>query len=368
MDLTPYAAVTRADGPFATVLVDTSRTTEDALTRIEVRWRQLGEELTAAGADAATIEALGAAVLADRGTQGEHGLALVAAGGTVLLEETTPHAPTREVARWSPLPDLMPLVAAHADVVPHVVVVADRIGADVTVHGAKRTETYDVEGGELDVSRTKGGGWRFQHVTEDVWDKNGAQVADVVNTVVRTSQAQLLVAAGDVHALGALEKHLDAHAAGVLQRITEGGRAAGADQGAIDTEVEALVAQTAAARLEDVLDLYRQRAGSGGDAVDGLAAVVEALRRSQVDTVLLVDDPSSTLTLWAGADPLVLGLTREEVTDLGDEAPFEDRADAVIVRALAASDASLVTVPGSEVELDGGIGALLRYADASTPL
>ena len=368
MDLTPYAAVTRAEGPFATVVIDTSRTTEDALTRIETRWRQLSGELVEAGADAATVDALASEVLADRGIEGEHGIALVAAGGKVLLDETVLRAPAREVARWSPLPDLMPLVAAHADVVPHVVVVADRVGADVTVHGAARTETYDVEGGELDVSRTKGGGWRFQHVTEDVWDKNGAQVADVVNTVVRTSRAQLLVAAGDVHALGALEKHLDAQAAAVLQRIEEGGRAAGADHGAIDTEVDRLVAQTAAGQLGDVLDLYRQRAGSGGDAVDGLAAVVGALRRSQVDTVLLVDDPTSTTTLWAGADPLVLALTRSEVTDLGEEEPFEERADAVIVRALAASDAALVTVPGTEVDLDGGVGALLRYADASTPL
>jgi hypothetical protein len=51
---------------------------------------------------------------------------------------------------------------------------------------------------------------------------------------------------------------------------------------------------------------------------------------------------------------------------MGVQHPQRVRADAALLRALAATEANLVLVTPDEIDLDGGVGALLRYADAST--
>jgi hypothetical protein len=102
--------------------------------------------------------------------------------------------------------------------------------------------------------------------------------------------------------------------------------------------------------------------------VTGAEAVVAAVRRSQVDTALLVEDPSSTLHAWIGPQPLQLGLVEDELSAMGVPAPQRDRLDAALIRALAGSDASLLTVPPDDATLPGGIAALLRYTDAATPV
>jgi hypothetical protein len=46
--------------------------------------------------------------------------------------------------------------------------------------------------------------------------------------------------------------------------------------------------------------------------------------------------------------------------------PARVRADAALLRAIAATGAELIFVEPGEVRLEHGIGAVLRYADAST--
>ena len=115
------------------------------------------------------------------------------------------------------------------------------------------------------------------------------------------------------------------------------------------------------------MDAFAQERGRDGAAAEGLEPVVAALQRAQVQALLQRDNPASTATLWVGAEPLQLGTSRADVEALGATDPQEDRADAAIVRALVGTDAELVLVPPGGPDLDGGIGALLRYADASTP-
>jgi len=50
-----------------------------------------------------------------------------------------------------------------------------------------------------------------------------------------------------------------------------------------------------------------------------------------------------------------------ELRDLGVDQVVEDRADAAIIRALAATDAELHFIPEGEQPPKHGIGALLRY-------
>jgi hypothetical protein len=45
----------------------------------------------------------------------------------------------------------------------------------------------------------------------------------------------------------------------------------------------------------------------------------------------------------------------------------EERADAVLTRALVSTRAELVLVPEEQLRLHEGVGVLLRYADPSSP-
>ncbi|MGN6333468.1 MAG: baeRF2 domain-containing protein [Motilibacteraceae bacterium] len=369
MPLTDLAPVSTATGPFASAYLDTTHTTPDADTLIDGRWRAQRARLAEQGADEATLAAMDEVVGFDPQHPGPQGQAVVAAGGRVLLVEHLPAPPRREVARWSTVPHLMPLVVQRASVVPHVVVVADRIGAEVTAYGPGGEAHEEVEGSDLYIRKVQAGGWsqrRYQDTAEEMWKHNADQVAQRVDALVKETGARLVVAAGDTRALVALEEHLGEAAKAVLVRVEEGGRAEGADREGLQRHVERLVAEVAAREELALLDRFREQRGQMSRAVEGLAGVVEAARKAQIDTVLLVDRPDSTATLWAGAEPLALGTSAEEVRALGVDEPFEDRADALLVRALAGSDASLVVVPGEEEPLLDGIGAVLRYADAST--
>ncbi len=96
---------------------------------------------------------------------------------------------------------------------------------------------------------------------------------------------------------------------------------------------------------------------------DGLAEVVSYLSRGQVNTLLLVDDPSSTVRLWIGPDPLQLSDDPEVLNVAGVRHPPQVRADAAILRALTAADASIALVAPDE-HLRGGVAVRLRYAEA----
>jgi hypothetical protein len=65
-------------GPFATVYLDVSHDTDDAERAIALRWAQARDELTAQGADAATLDALADAVTDAPPAVGRAGRVLVA--------------------------------------------------------------------------------------------------------------------------------------------------------------------------------------------------------------------------------------------------------------------------------------------------
>jgi hypothetical protein len=95
--------------------------------------------------------------------------------------------------------------------------------------------------------------------------------------------------------------------------------------------------------------------------------VVARLQRGQVDTVLLVNDPSSTDTLWiAPADPTLVSVDDHVLREAGVDDPRKVRADAALVRAIVGTGADLVLIEPGEAPVEHGIGAVLRYADAST--
>jgi hypothetical protein len=371
MDLSFLARVFEATPPFATVYLDTTRTTEQASRSIGTAWRELRRELADQGAPERLLAALDDRAGADAGVSGPHGQVLVAADDGVRLEHTLPSPPRRQMARLGTLPHLMPFVAQLSETAPYVLVVVDRTGADVTAYGPfgeKRAEQH-VKGGTLHVRKVKPGDWahkQFQRRSENLWNRNAAEVGAEVDALVDTVAPCVLAVAGDTRARRALIEHLSGRSRELVAEVESGGRAAGTADEKMHADVERLVAEHAARSVADVVGQFDQERGRHGAAVEGLGDVVDALRRAQVRVLLLRDDPSATTALWSGPEPLQLGTSRGDVSGLGVAEPVEVRADSAFVRALAASDAELVVSPQLSDTTDG-VGALLRYTDPSTP-
>jgi len=164
-----------------------------------------------------------------------------------------------------------------------------------------------------------------------------------------------------------LGQALGEHARGLVVQLEHGTRHEGGDEEKLRAGVEEAVARVAADQDQAVIDRFgeaRGRAASGvGDvlAVAGLSDTVGALRAAAVETLLIVDDPSSNAMGWIGPEPGHIALSAEELTELGVREPVQDRLDAALVRAAAGTDAGIVTLVPGQLELTHGLGATLRY-------
>jgi Bacterial archaeo-eukaryotic release factor family 2 len=359
-------------GPWASVVLDASHETEDAAKALDLRWRAVRNELAARGADEPTLVALESAVLNHHPLPGRFGLGAFAARGEVALVEPIAVTPTDHIAAFGPLPHAMPLVAGYGEQVAWLRVVVDRTGADLvgaTAGGVPRRG--HVTGHDIyPIHRAKPGGWsspRYQRAAELSWERNAQEIAEAVTELARTVDAEIILVAGDPQARHLLTEHLPEWWQDRIVTTDAGSRARGADPEPLDDVTLQAIATLAHRHVTEIVERFRTQRGRDGAAGVGLAATVAALQRGQVETALLVNDLSSTERLWVGDAPTEIAMSEEELRAMGAEHTHRVRADAAILRALAGTDANLVLVTPDEIDLTGGVGALLRYADASTP-
>jgi hypothetical protein len=373
MDVTFLESVFAAPGPYATVCADVTHTTETADTELELRVRGIAERLTEQGVPEVVVEAVRSRLL--EGNEGGEagrlrGRALVVASdGAVVLDQALVDAPPREVAEWSPSPDLTAVLRSLPGRVPHVVAVVDRVGADVTYVGASGEvgEEKSVEGDDFQIRKVQVGGWahhRFQHNAENKWVHNADGVASEITSIVRRLSPRFVLVAGDVRARQILTDRAGDSWKDLVVSMDEGGRAAGADREPVDRRAAELVAEHEARECAEVLEQV-QAAAAHGLSVTGTDKVVEALRKNQVETLLLADDQGED-TLLVGGSPLELGVNQHDMDALGvrGEAVPADRA---LVAAAVATRAGVVVVPSSAMPAETTAAAVLRYTDASTP-
>src|SRR3712207_5710437 len=145
----------------------------------------------------------------------------------------------------------------------------------------------------------------------------------------------------------------------------EGGRAAGGDREPVDQRAAALVAEHEAREEADAVEKLAS-AGAHGLSVTGKAAVVEALRKGQVETLVLADRQDPDDTLIVGNSPLELGVDQHDMDALGTHVTVVP-AEGALLAASVASAASVVGVPRSAMPGESPVPAILRYADESTP-
>jgi hypothetical protein len=176
------------------------------------------------------------------------------------------------------------------------------------------------------------------------------------------------VIAGDVRARTAL---MDELPTAVLERAAEAGetvRTAGASEAPLAAEVDRLVELKATEHLMAAVERFEGERANRGRAAEGIGPVVAALRRAQVDTLLVADRPDGAdARLWIGPEPTHLATSPDELRELGVAAPEPDRADAALVRALVATDGHLLVTPPGGFPAESEPAAILRYVDDSTP-
>ncbi|GAB4083001.1 hypothetical protein GCU67_08020 [Modestobacter muralis] len=374
MDVTFLDAVFSAPGPYATVCADVTHNTETADTELELKVRAITEELATQGAPGPVVDAVRSQLLqANDGGQIAtlRGRALiVAADGSVVLDEALADSPRDPVATWSPDPALLPVLRQLAGRVPHVIVIADRVGADVLVASGtgQHVETEQVDGDTFHMRKVQVGGWAhntYMHTAENQWEENAGKVAAAVHDVVTRDHSRFVLLAGDVRARQLIAGKASQEVSAVLVSMDGGGRAAGADREVITGRATELVAENEAAEATRVLEQI-EAASAHGLAVTGTALVVEALRKAQVETLVLADRVDDG-QLHAGPGPLELGVSAEDVAALGVTDAHHVPAELGMLRAAVGSSAAVVVVPRSAMPGDIPVAAVLRYTDDSTP-
>ncbi|MCI4061053.1 peptide chain release factor 1 [Micromonospora sp. R77] len=356
-------------GPWCSVYLDASRDTHDSRPALDLRWRALKGQLLEQGADAGTIDAVERVVRGHDPMPGDYGVAVFATGGRVVLTEYLAAPPLRDLATWSALPHTMPLVAQRGEQVAWVRVLADRTGADaVAVSAGGVPRRAHVQGRESwQLRRVQPGGWsqsRYQRAAMEAWHHNAGDAAAATAELADKVGADVVLVAGDIRATGMIAAQLPERWQDVLVRTDAGKRAGGADPTAMDDLTVQTIAEVADQRVTAALDRF----GLQEDVGAGLDAVVRALQRNQVDTMLIVDDASADGQLWVGPDPTEIATDPDQLAAMSVADPQPVRADAALLRALVGTDAELtVLAPEEAPELTDGVGAVLRYVDASTP-
>jgi hypothetical protein len=358
-------------GTWVSVYLDATRASENGDHEVALRWRALREKLAEQGADEATLNAVGIAVEQHPYQPGRYGLAVFATAGEVVLLEETPAPPPADEAFLEPLPHVMPLLAQRGENVPYVRVLADRTGADLEgISAGSAPRRRQVRGSEsFPLRKVHPGGWsdrRYDQAVEESWKRNAQDVSTAAIDLAEAIGAEIIVVGGDVRAVQTFAGRLPKRWQDRLVQTDAGARHAGADESGLDDVTIQAVADVADRHTRDAIDRYEAQRGDD-TAGTGLADVVTRLQRGQVDTVLLVNDPSSTDVLYiAPDDPTLVATNPELLREAGVGDPRRVRADAALVRAIAGTGAELVFAEPEDVKLEHGIGAVLRYADASS--
>ena len=362
-DAPELAGLFERSGPFVTVQLITEKSLDNAAQRTLQHWRPVRDTLAGEGADPATLDAI-EALVPDAHLGGE-GFFVVAAGGAVLLERALPEAPDRDRGFVSDAPSILPLVEHRQLHRPHVIVLADRTGADILAigpHGAGG----DLTAGENDSSdpvirKSAPGGWsqrRYQERAERTWEENAKAVAARVADVARLVDPAAILVAGDVRAVGYLTDELEPRLAALVREL-DGSRPADGGDDVVAEDARRQVATVAAEDTVALLEKFREERGQLDRAADGLDATIAALNAASVETLLIGHDADDDRQAWFAPDQPVVGRRREDLEAYGVAEPRVARMADVLVRSAFLTGARVRVVPATV--LTDGVGAILRF-------
>jgi len=327
-------------GPFVTVAIPTPSELEDAQHRFEIRWKNVRRELEATQWDADDRSEFDAFVARLPHDGGASLVVMRAADGTTIAEFLD--EPIREmVVVESVLPRLALVIEGRQRVISHLVVEADRAGADLhAFDGGRVVETGQIEGDTEHIHRGAPGGWsqrRFQQRAENTWERNADDVAAQIVEMVEQHRSEMVFIAGDVRAQNMVLESLPERERHMTSLIE-----AGSPEGIAD-EVVRMLSDHVARGVRDLVERLKQRVGTGTASTD-VDDVLACLAEGRVDHLLVVDDGTDgpITTERHGATPAGARLV-----------------DAAIAAALR-TDTDISVIP-RVAALEGPIAALYRW-------
>lgn len=355
-------------GDVVTAYVDVGRASETGAQEVGTRISNIARDLGSAGLDEATASAVTERLARPTGHGGDASRVVVARDGEVVTDLVVGDG-VADHHRVGPVAHLLRLGRALADTVSYVLVRVDHSGADITVSDTLGLDEREVvsEGDHDVLHKVPGGGWahrRLQSRAEDSWDRNADTVARDLDALVREVDPDLVLLTGDARGISRIRESVAGHVTERLEVLEHGSRADGASDERLDEEVAAAVQRCRNRRIDAVLD----RLGPAGAAkAVGVAETLEALRRGEVETLVLLEGALEDREAYAGPDPLLLATDPGELNALGVDEPAADRLDELLFRAALGQDAGLLPLHAPVGALPDGVGAVLRFSTRPDP-
>jgi hypothetical protein len=367
MRLDQIRSVLDQPGPYITLHLDVSRSTEDARQQLDARWTTTRHELEHHGITGPVLTELEERLREPTGLAGEVRRTLVATPDRVVFDEVRAGpAGWPEGVGVGPLPDVAGWLAQTDGSFPFAVVRTDRAGADIEVYlapGGKPTQTTSVEGDTFDLTKLPEGDWaqdKYQQRAENTWHANAQLVADQLRDIDSRYRPRLVVVCGDVRArsdLAGLLSDLDASIA-----VSEsGGRAAGVSDEALWNDVRRHLDETRARDIDALFQELARGTAIGEGVVTGPDRVADALVKGEVERLVLDLGDAHETTVDPDDHP---GLALPEAALHAGPLP----ADQVLVAAAALTGAEVSVLPHEvplpqDFALSSGVAATLRWDD-----
>ncbi|MBG6191012.1 hypothetical protein IWX64_001966 [Arthrobacter sp. CAN_A212] len=366
-----HAGLYRRPGPWGTVYTDASTGAGDSLHADDARPELIAGTLYRAGADKADLKAIRVALTRSaKGLPDPVARFLLVNDGEVEFDEFLPgELVMPQVIDVGPVPNLVPLVHHRPDAFAYVVAEAGRDGGVIHLHHANMADdvSTEVEGSTENLKKIPGGGASqggYLHRTENIWRANAAELAGEIDRVVRNCRARLLIIAGDIRARNLVAEHLSEASKAILSVIESHTRTDGADRDAFARLVAERVAASIDAEQQRLLERLDSQLGRDHpESAVGLGAVVHALQRAQVGTLLLERAAWGEQRLLAlAAEPWLAASTNETA---GTRLVGTITAPSALLRAAALTDAHVVLFPPGALD-PHRIAALLRWPNGSS--
>ena len=360
----PLVRLVEAEGPFLSVRLATEAAVENAGPRSHLRWWRLREELLRDGVPEAMVAAVDP-VVQDAHRWGDVLHVVVTATGERFVEHADVGEADVALGRYEWLPWLLPVFAARQRSVPHLVVLTDRRGADITAVGAGADDVREAfTASEEPASRTAQdgfGAWaehKLQHWAENTWEHNAGEVAVEVARLARAVGARVIVVAGDVRAVQFLRDDLAPDLA-ALVRVAGGERPNADGSGGLTGGAAPFVREVVEADRRALLARFDEELGQGDRATQGADEVLGALGAGQVEALLVSDVPEDAREAWFGAQPSQVAPTEASAELLGFGGR-PGRLREAAIRAAIGTGASVHVLPRGAGPADD-LGALLRW-------
>jgi hypothetical protein len=295
---------------------------------------------------------------------GAGGAVAVADPSGVVIIEPLPEAPRADVVRWGPRPSVSPVLEHRQAAIPAVVVLADRLGADLAAgHFGHEMRDVTVDGSDDPIRKTGQGGWsqaRYQTRAEQTWEQNAREVVAEIERLAGQIDPVTILIGGDVRAVELIVDALpETHRS--LVRHLDHGRAADSSGDLRDHEIRTMLRTAVAAQTVALLETFEARSQRDGTAASGPDATIAAIRQAQVEVLMVHDDPDDERNVFVSPEsPVAIAATADELLASGLGVASQARLVDAAIGSVLQSGGSVRIVPAAE-SLHGGIGALLRW-------